>query len=81
MRAPMSMVATIAAHALQAHAQVCRVRTSDAPTGIDRNTCASAIQGARLGWPYGERVPEHPIEEQDQKLVPPRCCQYRSPSP
>ena len=34
-------------------------RTRNAPTGIDRNACASAIQCARHSWPGRKRILEH----------------------
>ena len=34
-------------------------RTRNAPTGIDRNACASAIQCARHSGPGRKRIPEH----------------------
>ena len=34
-------------------------RTCNAPTGINLNACASAIQCARHSWPGRKRIPEH----------------------
>ena len=43
-----------------------RNRACNAPTGIDRQTRACAIQGAGYSCPDRERVPKHPHEEQDE---------------
>src|SRR5262245_59413097 len=38
----------------------------NAPAGIDRETSACSIQGARYSWPGHQRVSKHPTEERDE---------------